>query len=292
MARIFVLGDINLDLQADLPASFPIDGELRTNIEVQRGGAAANFAVAAVRAGVIAELVGCVGNDIVGKFLEQSLIKAGVITHLQHTYQPSGVLVSLRSNDVKTMLCSRGANDMLKRSFIDPKWFVGIDHLHISGYSILSKSQSSAAKHAIEIAQSKGIRVSIDPPPANLIASFGAKRFLSSIKAAWCIFPNLAEAKVLTDNHDPQGMVSTLSAQFAVGALTMGSEGSIAWEERERSFKKPEMVFDVDSTGAGDAFAAGFIVSYLADSNLEKANQEGSEASLRLLLERSSAKRS
>jgi len=291
MLRILVLGDINLDVLCNVPASLPMDGELRTDIVLQPGGAAANFARVAVHQGAEVELVGCVGDDLSGRILAESLSKEGVVTHLQRSNKQSGSVISLNSPQGKTMLCCRGANDMLESSFVEDRWFSKLDHVHVSGYSLLSKSQADVTKRVADMALSKGIKISIDPPPANLISSFGAKHFLSDIKKVWAVFPNLAEARQMTDKDSPEEMVEDLCRLFSVGAVTMGREGSIAWAGEKRSCMRPQAVIDADATGAGDAFAAGFIISYLERGDLEMANRQGMIASLDLLMKRSSLRK-
>ena len=83
MSRTLVLGDINLDVMASVPSSLPIEGEVRTRVVVEPGGSAANFARAAALLGATVEFIGCVGHDLVGDILVESLNGAGVIAHLQ-----------------------------------------------------------------------------------------------------------------------------------------------------------------------------------------------------------------
>ena len=252
MSRILVLGDINLDVLALVPSSLPTDGEVRTSVHVEQGGSAANFARSAAGLGETVEFIGCVGDDLVGDILAKSLDRAGVILHLQRFSAESGVIVSLRSDEGKTMLCSRGANDMIEPSFIEEGWFDGADHLHVSGYAFLSEGQRAAARRAIDIARDCGMSISVDPPPANLIVSFGVERFLGEISAARIIFPNLSEGRVMTGEESPEGIVDSLRVLFPVGALTMGEEGAIAWHGDDRFLRLTEGISGVDPTGAGD----------------------------------------
>ncbi|MEA3238327.1 MAG: carbohydrate kinase family protein [Candidatus Bipolaricaulota bacterium] len=286
MSRILILGDINLDVLADVPVDLPVDGEVRTRVVVEPGGSAANFARAAARVGAAVEFIGCVGDDLVGDILVESLNGTGVIPHLQRTIVQSGTIVSLKSNRGKTMLCSRGANDMIDPSLIDEGWFAGADHLHLSGYTFLSEVQRAAAKRAISIAQLHKMSISIDPPPANLISSYGVQAFLAEISAAGIVFPNLEEGRNMTDEDAPEEIVDSLSVRFPVGALSMGRDGSIAWDGKKRSVQHVAGIDGVDPTGAGDAFAAVFMVSYLANHDLEQANSAGSAAARNHLLKR------
>ena len=286
MSRILVLGDINLDVLASVPSSLPIEGEVRTRVVVESGGSAANFARVAARAGAVVEFIGCVGDDLVGDILVESLNRIDMTHHLQRSPGNTGTIVSLKSNRGKTMLCSRGANDMIDPSLFDERWFACADHLHLSGYTFLSTVQSAAAKRAISIAKLHKMSVSVDPPPANLISSYGVQAFLAEISAPGIVFPNLEEGRNMTDEDTPEEIVDSLSVRFPVGALTMGRDGSIAWDGKKRSVQHVAEIDGVDPTGAGDAFAAGFIVSYLKDPDVEQANKEGTRAARNHLLER------
>ena len=286
MSRILVLGDINLDVLASIPSALPIEGEVRTRVVVEPGGSAANFARVAAHAGAVVEFIGCVGDDLVGNILVESLNGARVIPHLQRSGVQSGTIVSLKSDRGKTMLCSRGANNMIDPSLIDEEWFADADHLHLSGYTFLSEVQHAAAKCALSIAKLHKMSVSIDPPPANLILSYGVQAFLAEISAARIVFPNLAEGRIMTDEDIPEGIVDSLSVRFPVGALTMGRDGSIAWDGKKRSVQHVAEIDGVDPTGAGDAFAAGFIVSYLKDGDVDRANREGTAVARSHLLQR------
>jgi len=286
MSRILVLGDINLDVLARVPIDLPVDSELRTSVRVEPGGSAANFARAAASAGASVEFIGCVGDDIVGDILTEELNRSGVITHLQRFRARSGAIVSLTTDRGKTMLCSRGANDMIDPAFIDPGWFSAADHLHLSGYAFLSEVQRAAAKRAISNAQLHKMSISIDPPPENLIASFGVERFLDETSGATIVFPNLDEGKIMTGETSRERMVDSLSLMYPLGALTMGPEGAIAWDGDRRSTHGAERIDGVDPTGAGDAFAAAFVVSYLSFGDVERANSVGNTAAQRLLMDR------
>ncbi len=287
MTRILVLGDINLDVLASVPALLPTDGEVRTKVLVEPGGSAANFARTAASLGATVEFIGCVGGDLVGDFLVESLNRSGVIPHVQRSKKQSGTIVSLNRDGGKTMLCSRGANDSMNPSFIDEKWFDGADHLHISGYAFLSEAQRAAARSVVAIAQSREMSISIDPPPANVISSYGVKPFVDEIGAVRIVVPNLEEGRIMTGKGDPQEIVDELAASFSIGALTIGRVGSIAWQGTKRSVQRAEMIDGVDPTGAGDAFAAGFIVSYLEDGDVDQANRDGVTAAHSQLLQRS-----
>jgi ribokinase len=277
MSRIVVLGDLNLDILATLPKEHPSEGEVRSPIQVIPGGSAGNFARAAAREGAKVTFIGCVGNDLVGDLLVRSLQVQGIETMVKRVDRQSGTILSLVKEDGKTMICSRGANDGLDSTWIEKVFLRNADHLHLSGYSFL---------RAIEIARSLDFTISIDPPPANLIRNFGVPAFLAEISTADFIFPNLEEGMILSGEESKKEIVDILAEGFPLGVLTLGEAGSLAWHGKERDRYVSDPITAIDATGAGDAFAAGFVLSYLEDHNLAQANQQGNRAALRVLTER------
>jgi sugar/nucleoside kinase (ribokinase family) len=286
MSRIAVLGDLNLDILAILSKELPSEEEVRSPVQVMPGGSAGNFARAAAHAGAEVTFIGCVGNDFVGDLLLRSLQIQGIDTRVKRVNRQSGTILSLAQEGGKTMICSRGANDGLDSTWIEEGFFVNADHLHLSGYSFLSTAQRGATRRAIEIARSLDLTISIDPPPANLIRNFGVPAFLAEISIADFIFPNLYEGMILSGKEGEESIVDALAELFPIGVLTLGKEGSLAWHGKERNRYVSHPIAAIDATGAGDALAAGFVVSYLENNDLERANQQGNKTALQILTER------
>lgn len=289
MIRIVVLGDLNLDILAHLPGTLPRGGEVRTLIKTTPGGSAANFARIAASQRMKVTFIGCVGDDLTGRLLVDLLEDAGVETKVKRSSLPTGTIISLEDATERTMLCSRGANASLDESWVDPAWFDGASHLHISGYSLLSPPQARAAQQAFKIAKKRGMSISFTAPPANLIRQFGTDWFLSALRLIdWC-FLNLAEGKTLTGAEKAEDIADILSQKFAVGALTIGEKGSLAWEGNKRDRGVAEPIEGADTTGAGDAFASGFVVSYLKYRDLKRANRHAADTASSFLRKRGHA---
>ena len=277
MTRILVLGDLNLDVRAQLPVKVPWGEEARTVVQVVPGGSAGNFARVARRQGADLLFIGCVGNDVVGNLLLESLETAGIETHVKRGAGPSGTILALWKGVERTMFCSRGANDALDAAWIGEALFHKADHLHLSGYAFLSPPQRTAARRAIALARKRGLTISVDPPPASLIRDFGVEAFRDELGSVDWIFPNLEEGRTLSGKRAPERIVDSLAQSFSVGALTMGKEGSLAWSGSKRAHAKVAPLKAADTTGAGDAFAAGFVVTYLRDKDLGGANARANE---------------
>jgi len=284
MIKIIVLGDLNLDVIGQLPTWVPRGGEVRTTIKTRPGGSAANFARSvAQHEGIQVTFIGCVGDDPAGRFLVTALAEQGIEMQVKRAPLPTGTIISLTDGKERTILCSRGANDALDESFIEASWFNDPVHLHLSGYAFLSPGQARAADRAVSLAKEKGMSVSLTAPPANLIRKFGVKDFLAAIAPVDWLFLNYDEGKAITDADIPEEIVDVLAQKFALGALTLGKAGSLAWEGENRDRGVLEPLENADTTGAGDAFAAGFVVNYLKERNLNRANRSGINVAYSLL---------
>lgn len=282
-SRIVVLGDLNLDVLAALPKSFSQEKEVRTPVRTVPGGSAGRFARIAAREGAKVTFIGCVGDDLAGELLIRSLLDENIQPHVKRVDSPTGTIVALEQGGRRTMLCSRGANDGIEASWVKQEWFCGAQHLHLSGYAFLSPSQREAAHRAIDIGRALGMTISVDPPPANLIRTFGITNFLQELAPVDWLFPDLEEGRALSDEKTPERIVAVLAVNFSAGALTLGEQGSLAWQGDERDRCQANAIECTSPTGAGDAFAAGFIVSLLEDAALHAANLRANRVASQLL---------
>jgi sugar/nucleoside kinase (ribokinase family) len=286
MSRVLVLGDLNLDILADAAESAPAGDEVRGVVRVEAGGSAGTFARVAASLGATVIFLGAVGQDIAGDLLERSLRDAGVEPRLRRVNIPSGAILAIRRGRERSMICSRGANDGLVEEWIDPRWFDRADHLHVSGYALLADGQRAAARRAIAWASAAGASVSLDPPPANLIESFGVNEFREELRGANWLFPNEEEGRTLSGVSDEAAIVHALGEEYEAGALTLGARGAIAWRGGDVDRCAAGLTLDVNPTGAGDAYAAGFVVALLSGASLSRANQAACDAATGYLTRR------
>jgi sugar/nucleoside kinase (ribokinase family) len=278
MIRLLVLGDLNLDVHAEEPTETGAGQEVRTAVRVMPGGSAGTFARVAARLNANVAFLGCVGADPVGDLLEHDLRAGGVEPRLRRSEKPSGVVVALHRGRDRSMICSRGANDALGESDVDPALFAGLDHLHVSGYAFLSNGQAAAARRAIALAQAAGATVSLNLPPANLVRSHGVDRFRGELDGVSHLFLNRDEGRCLTGRDEDDAIVDALACRHVAGALTLGAEGALAWQGTQRDHHRASEALDVDPTGAGDAYAATFIVSLLGGDAVSCANRRACDA--------------
>jgi sugar/nucleoside kinase (ribokinase family) len=105
------------------------------------------------------------------------------------------------------------------------------------------------------------------------VRSHGVERFRQELAGVSHLFLNRDEGRCLTGLNEDDGIVDALARRHVAGALTLGAEGALAWHGRKRYRHRASETLDVDPTGAGDAYAATFIVSLLGGDDLSCANR-------------------
>lgn len=286
MTRIVVLGDLNLDIHARLPRHLPPGDEVRDTIIIRPGGSAGTFARTAVQLNASVVFIGAVGQDLVGDLLEQSLLRANVVAKLRRTPLASGAVLAIQDDDDRSMVCARGANDGLTEDWVSQQLPADSDHLHISGYALLSDTQRRAAVRALNLAADRHMSMSLDPPPASLLQAFGVQRYLDLLPEELWLFPNRTEGQLLSGRIHDEDVVGALSTRFRLGSYTLGKDGAYAWDGSTTHFHAADVLQSVDTTGAGDVYAATFVTRYLQAHDLAQANIEACAAAAAMLRDR------
>lgn len=268
------VGDANVDLLARVPA-VPQRGEevLIERVQRRAGGSAANFSAAVSRLGFGSGFLGRVGDDSFGRFLVEEFKKDGVeISQLQVDEEAATgfVLVLVTSEGERTMFGFRGANSRFSLEGVDPSYLGRLKALHISGYALLEGPQRVAAQKLLKLARREGILVSLDVgiTPARRIAP----RLRSILRFVDLLFLNELEASLLMGAKSPR-----LAAKLAhkAGAKTvvlkLGGKGCLVITPQAEGHHPSFPVKIKDTTGAGDAFDAGFVVGLIQGWDVEEA---------------------
>ena len=307
--RLLVLGDMLLDvvIRGDVSA----EREARGAVQLYAGGSAANCAVGAARAGASVYFVGRVGDDLAGRLLVAELERAGVTACVRVVPGvPTGSVLVLRNIDGqggKRMLSEPGASATLDPADLDPAWLAGLAGLHLTGYSLLRPGPAPAAQAALAQARAAapGVVCSLDPAPGHLIADYGPAHFHDLLAELQfdVLFPNLDEGCLITGRTDPAAVAVALRALAPVVALTLGPAGclvacdcglrgpegtpdcGIEYEDRDTVVVRVPAVpaTVVDTTGAGDAFAGGFLAAYLRVRDPVAAARAGAQAAAQVV---------
>jgi ribokinase len=245
--RLCCLGDLLLDVVVRTRGSSGPDAEGSAETRVGTGGQAANVAAWAAELGAEARFVGKRGSDPVAEVAGRELASRGVDLLGPVEDGRTGIVVSLVAADGnRTMLTDRGVAPFLRAEELDVRWFGGCDWLHLSGYSLLRSPIDEAAAKAAGALQAQGGRISVDLASASGIAEYGPERLLGRLELLEpdLVFANEAELAAI-GGHVPGTLV-----------LKRGGEG-FSVEGLEHAALPAEVV---DTTGAGDALAAGYLV--------------------------------
>ena len=232
-------------------------------------GGMGNVAVTVSKLGGKSAFCGMVGDDIFGNLYLQDLNENGVLPIIFTDVKDStGILLSLVfPNGQRSFLVFRGANDSLKRHHID-KAFEKVNPkiLHISGHSLNNKTMEDTVIYATKIAAEYKTKVLFDCTPHNLIPS---KRCLFKylVERAYCLCLNLDEARALTGEKRLNEIVGQLERTVNLLAIKLGEKGCLVTNHNRRIKIKTLKVKTLDTTGAGDCFAAA--IAYGIAKNLD-----------------------
>ncbi len=251
--RVCTLGDLLLDVIARSRAQPTKPGHERAaETSVGAGGQAANVAAWAAELGAQARFVGKRSADVAGELVAGELTRRGVEVVGPVVEGRSGVVVSLVGPDGdRTMLSDRGVAPELRAEELDVKWFGDCDWLHLSGYSLYERPIDEAAAKAAGATRASGNRVSVDLSSAASIEAFGPGRLLDRLA--------LLEPDVVFANEEEERALGG-APPAVVFVLKRGADGIAVRQNGEERALPAEKVTVVDTTGAGDALAAGFLV--------------------------------
>ncbi len=264
---VVVVGDVITDLIVRLGAPLAVASDTTAAIDTRAGGSGANVAAWLAWQGLEVHFVGCVGQDPFGAYHADDLRRRGVTTRLAVDRRRStGTVVALLdAAGERSMLADRGANLGLRPHHLPVELFRPGACLHLSGYTLFEPETRETALLALRLARERGMLISVDPSSAAPLAAVGPDRFLAWTRGADLCFPNLDEGRLLGGAREPEAVARALCGWYGGVALTLGARGVLWAAPGEPTLTGPvERAEVVDSTGAGDAFCAGFLACWLS----------------------------
>jgi sugar/nucleoside kinase (ribokinase family) len=247
------LGDLLLDVivRLEQPLESGTDAAARTRTGA--GGQAANVAAWAAALGADARFVGKRGDDPAASLAAGELARLGVSVFGPVALGRNGVVVSIVGEDgERAMASDRGVAPTLSADELEPAWFEGVTHVHLSGYSLMSSPIDGAAARAAGLVRGGGGTISVDLASRRVIADFGPDRLRGVLR-------DLRPELVFANEHE-RAEVGPDAEVGATWVLKRGAGGAAVERDGERSEFPAVPAEVVDTTGAGDAFAAGFLV--------------------------------
>lgn len=273
--RVVVLGDLMLDvvLAPDRPLESGTDVPGR--VSLVQGGSAANTARWLARLGARSTLVAAVGRDQAGRALVEALRADGVTPRVSRVAgaRTGRIGVVVAPGGERTFVADRGAADQLRPDDIQPAWLHGVDALHLPVYSLIGEPLGAAGRRAIELARESGAMVSVDLASIGPLLARGRRVARELVRGAEpdLLFATAAEAEALLGRYSVEGLLEyaprAVVKRGAKGATVLARSG----DERLRFEVATVPVDTADSTGAGDAFDAGFLVGWFAAIASERA---------------------
>jgi sugar/nucleoside kinase (ribokinase family) len=263
-APVVVVGDVATDVVVLLGGEPAPGSDRPATISTRGGGAGANVAAHLAGLGTAVLLAGCVGDDAAGAALTADLAAEGVDLALRTVPgAATGTIVSLVEPDgSRSMLADRGANRALRTGDVPVPPPGG--HLHLSGYVLLDPGTRAAGLAGLAAAVAAGCTVSLDPASTRPLATYGVDRWLADTAAATLLLPNAEEARLLAGCADVAAAARALAEQHPVVAVSLGGDGAL-WASGAGLLHRPaHPATVVDTTGAGDAFAAGLLAAWVS----------------------------
>tara|TARA_R110002124_G_scaffold144122_13_gene309038 strand:+ start:7071 stop:7955 length:885 start_codon:yes stop_codon:yes gene_type:complete len=280
---VLVVGDVMTDLIVVPEGPIVKGSDRRATVRSRPGGSGANQAVWLGSMGADVRFAARVG-DADRATHERYFQSLGVTPLLTgDTALPSGVLVTIVDADgERSFLTDRGANLNLCAADLPDSLLDGVAMVMVSGYSFFADGPRAAVMGLLASARARHIAVAIDPASIGFLAEVGAARFLGWTAGADWIFANADEAGALTGADDLDQQLRMLGEQFTHVVIKRGRLGAmLGGREGVRVALPAQIVPVVDSTGAGDAFAAGLLAAHLAGQDMAAALAAGIAAGAR-----------
>jgi ribokinase len=260
-----VVGDVMTDVVAQATRSLRYGSDTIASISTHGGGGGANTAAWLAAAGAGVAVVGRVGDDALGRGALDELRRTGVSLFV--TVDPvaaTGTCVVVVGPDgERSMLPDAGANASLVPADLPDAVFRAGVHLHLSGYTLLKGGSMLAGLAALDLARLRSMTVSVDPASSGPLTDVGVDRFLSWIDGVDLILANESETCVLGGTDDALAAGQRLTERYANVIVKLGREGATWFQRDAAPVRSPALAVSVvDTTGAGDAFAAGLIAAW------------------------------
>lgn len=284
---VMALGDVVLDVVARLREPLQRGSDASGTVVFRAGGSAANTARMVARLGGVAVFIGSVGRDRWGRALEAELRRSAVTVRAVHVDAPTArIAVLVEPGGERSFVTERGAADRLTAADMRPSWFGDAAALHLPAYSLLNEPLAAAAARAVELARDAGAIVSVDLASVHPLVAAGraaAWRRIGDVRPD-LLFANEAEAAALCGSRPFPHLLELAP----IVVVKEGPAGCRVLAAGRTNTSVPGVALDLavaarpvtatDTTGAGDAFDAGFLLAWLA---ADGRNGHGRAAALR-----------
>jgi sugar/nucleoside kinase (ribokinase family) len=270
--RFVAVGDVMVDVVC---AERPPPGErVHSEVTLRAGGSAVNAAVCAATLGAAACVVGRVGADPAGDLVAASLAAHGIDARLARDPElRTGATVVMVEDESVSVVADRGANARLSPADVpDP---LEADALLVSGFALFQPGSADAARRALE--RFAGDCAGVDLGSPRLAASADVDAGMTGVRV---LFATAEEARAVTGS-EPEEAARALGSRFPLVCVKLGEDGALV-AEGDRTERRPaRAVVRRTPFGAGDAFAASFLLAVAAGESAVEALEQACEAGAR-----------
>lgn len=241
--------------------------------EIASGGSAANTINGLANLEMSCGYLGKIHEDKFGKVFSNDMTSKGIEAILFNGGQDTGIATTLISEDSqRTFATYLGSAVELTPEDLKEEYFEGYDYFHIEGYLV---QNHELIEEAVKLAKKKGLKVSIDMASYNVVE--GNLEFLKKLVSEYVdiVFANEEESKSFT-GKDPEAALLEIAEMCEISIVKIGAKGSLVKTKKEKIKVEAIVADPIDTTGAGDLYAAGFLYGLANDLSLKKCAKIGS----------------
>ena len=248
--------------------------------EIRTGGSAGNVTLCASRIGGKCTFCGKSGRDGNSEFFRQEMMQNGVSVVPLSSNLPMGVASTFITPDgQRTFATYLGAGATLSAAELQPEWFKGVRYAFIEGYLV---QDHRLIETAMEMARAAGAEVCLDLASYNIVEC-EREYFRHLLAMTDVVLANEEESRAMT-GLEPEGALQALARMCPTAIVKVGAKGAMAQRGNERAAVPAEKVERlVDTTAAGDFFAAGFLLASARGATLQDALHLGAKCSAEVI---------
>jgi sugar/nucleoside kinase (ribokinase family) len=263
------LGTCNIDYLMNVSRFSNADDEVDIeDLRISLGGSAANFTIEASRLGLNTGIMARIGKDNYGDYIRSEFERERICTdRLLAINEKTGMaFIAVEPEGERSIYTFMGANSKFRLENEDIKYIKNSEMLHMTGMYI--EVVEEASKYANTLSFN----------PGALLASYGMEALEKIIKRTDILFLNQKEVKILTNMEYNEGARLLVDTGVPLVVVTMGNRGAKVYTESNEINYSANKLNVVDTTGAGDSFAAGFITAFYQKKELDKCLMEGNRS--------------
>ncbi len=276
MAQILCIGDAMLDVIVKMQGQMYLGSDTISQISTHGGGAAANTATWLASSGHKVFYVCRLGDDAAGRVIASEFDAWNIEykPEFLKEHRTGIVVVLVDQNGERSMFPDRGANSGL--SELDLPDLTRFSAVFLSGYALFNPQSQAGVLRMINKMREANLEIFFNPGSVGVMSNLGVDACRQRCKLMDLLIMNQAEAEFLTGNSDIEDALNELSKDVETVVITTSSQGAIGKSRGQEIVNSPiQPITAIDSTGAGDAFAAGFIGRWIESKEFESSLKAG-----------------